>query len=48
MGLISASPNGENEFAVDLDGGLYQKKNRQIKRIIITIDCRKRMLLLQI
>ncbi|WP_421764092.1 triple tyrosine motif-containing protein [Ekhidna sp.] len=30
-GLISASPNGENEFAVDLDGGLYQKKNRQIK-----------------
>ncbi|MEO9483303.1 MAG: triple tyrosine motif-containing protein [Ekhidna sp.] len=31
-GLISASPGGENEFAVDLDGGLYQRKQGQMQR----------------
>lgn len=30
-GLISAHPNVESEFAVDLEGGLYQRKNGQIK-----------------
>ncbi|MEO9870160.1 triple tyrosine motif-containing protein [Ekhidna sp.] len=30
-GLISASPKGEHEFAVDMEGGLYQRKNAQMK-----------------
>lgn len=29
-GLISASPNSENEFAVDLEGGLYQRKQGEM------------------
>ncbi|MEP1034478.1 triple tyrosine motif-containing protein [Ekhidna sp.] len=30
-GLVSASPNGNNEFAVDLEGGLYQRKQGEMK-----------------
>lgn len=30
-GLISSSPNGANEFAVDLEGGLYQRTRGQMK-----------------
>lgn len=30
-GLISASPNRQNEFAVDLEGGLYQRKQGEMK-----------------
>lgn len=31
-GLISASPSGMNEFAVDLEGGLYQRKQGVMKQ----------------
>ncbi len=30
-GLISSSPNGQSEFAVDLEGGLYQRKSGQME-----------------
>lgn len=30
-GLISASPDGQHEFAVDMGGGLYQRKQGQMK-----------------
>lgn len=30
-GLIRTSPNGESEFAVDLEGGLYQRRQGQLK-----------------
>ncbi|XOV93558.1 MAG: triple tyrosine motif-containing protein [Bacteroidota bacterium] len=30
-GLISTSPNGKHQFAVDLNGGLYQSKNGKLE-----------------
>ncbi len=30
-GLISASPNGAHEFAVDMEGGLFQRKQNEMK-----------------